>query len=94
VAAVCAGMAVVHLRGQLKALAGGQGEHRVEGATVLELVRALESSEPALAGWILDERGDLRRHINVFVNGEQARPTAAAGPDDRVDVIPAISGGT
>ena len=50
-------MAVVCIRGQLKALAGGQGEHQLEGATVVDLLRALEAGQPALAGWILDERG-------------------------------------
>jgi molybdopterin synthase sulfur carrier subunit len=87
-------MAVVYIRGQLKALAGGQGEHRLDGATVVELLRALEAGQPALAGWILDERGSVRRHINVFVNGEQSRGDAPAAPGDRIDVIPAISGGT
>jgi sulfur-carrier protein len=87
-------MAVVCIRGQLKALAGGQGEHRLDGATVVELLRALEADQPALAGWIIDERGSVRRHINVCVNGEQSRGDAPAAPGDRIDVIPAISGGT
>jgi molybdopterin synthase sulfur carrier subunit len=86
-------MAVVCIRGQLKALAGGAGEHELDGATVVELLRALEADQPALAGWILDERGQVRRHINVFVNGEQSRGAAATAPGDRIDVIPAISGG-
>jgi sulfur-carrier protein len=87
-------MAVVCIRGQLKALAAGQAEHQLEGATVADLLRALEAEQPALAGWILDERGEVRRHINVFVNGEQSQGTAPAAPGDRIDVIPAISGGT
>jgi sulfur-carrier protein len=87
-------MAVVCIRGQLKALAAGQGEHQLEGATVADLLRALEAEQPALSGWILDERGQVRRHINVFVNGEQSRGAAPAAPGDRIDVIPAISGGT
>ncbi|HEX6712344.1 MAG TPA: MoaD/ThiS family protein [Thermoleophilaceae bacterium] len=85
--------AVVRLRGQLKKLAGDQGEHHVEGASVGELMRALEQSQPALAGWILDERGRIRRHINVFVNAEQARERDAVEAGDCVDVLPAISGG-
>ncbi len=86
-------MAVVCLRGQLKTLAGGQGEHRLEGATVLALLRALEAEQAALAGWILDERGAIRPHLNVFVNGAQSEGAAAVAPDDRIDLIPAISGG-
>jgi molybdopterin converting factor small subunit len=57
------------------------------------VLRALESSEPALSGWILDERGHIRRHINVFVNSEQAREDSVVAGGDTVDVLPAISGG-
>jgi molybdopterin converting factor small subunit len=85
-------MALVRLRGPLKALAGG-AEHPVEGATVAELLARLEREQPALHGWILDERGRIRRHINVFVNGERGGEDTAVAPDDRVDVLPAISGG-
>jgi molybdopterin synthase sulfur carrier subunit len=83
----------VRLRGQLKKLAGDQAEHQLEGATVAELMRTLERSHPALAGWILDERGRIRRHINVFVNAEQAQEDDPVAAGDRVDVLPAISGG-
>jgi sulfur-carrier protein len=86
-------MAVVCLRGPLKRLAGDRGEHAVEGATVGEVIRALEAANPATGGWILDERGVIRRHINVFVNGELGEQDTAVVADDRVDVIPAISGG-
>jgi sulfur-carrier protein len=86
-------MALIRLRGQLKMLARDQGEHEVAGTTVVEVLRALERAEPALAGWILDERSHIRRHINVFVNAEQAREDDAVDSGDRLDVLPAISGG-
>jgi molybdopterin synthase sulfur carrier subunit len=86
-------MALVRLRGPLKRLAGDRAEHAIEGATVVELLRALERTHPATGGWILDERGSIRRHINVFVNGELGGAETAVGADDRVDVLPAISGG-
>ena len=86
-------MAHVCLRGTLRTLAGGRPDHQVPGATVGEVLRALERSKPALSGWILDERGLIRRHINVYVNGEAGREATAVGEDDRVDVLPAISGG-
>ena len=86
-------MAVVRLRGPLKQLTGDRPEHMVDGATVGELLRALEAAHPAAGGWILDERGVVRRHINVFVNGELGGQETAVTPQDRVEVIPAISGG-
>ncbi len=86
-------MPVVRVRGPLKELAGGRSDHQLEGTTVHDLLRALEGEHPAVAGWIIDERGAIRRHINVFVNGERGDNGTAVGPHDRVEVLPAISGG-
>ena len=85
--------AVVRVRGPLRTLAGGRGEHELTGATVLELLRALEQRHPGLRGWILDERGQIRRHINVFVNGERGGGGDGGAAGDRVEVLPAITGG-
>ena len=86
-------MATVRLRGPLKRLAGDRPAQLVEGDTVVELLQALEREHPAVRGWILDERGVIRRHINVFVNGELGEGRTRVGAEDRVDVLPAISGG-
>ena len=86
-------MTTVRLREPLKRLAGGRADHELEGATVADVLAALERDQPALAGWILDERGHLRRHINVYVRGERGGADTPVGADDRVDVLPAISGG-
>ena len=86
-------MAVVRVRGPLKRVAGDRSEHEVEGSTVVEVLRALERAHPPLGGWILDERGLIRRHVNVFVNGELGSEGTVVGAEDRVDVLPAISGG-
>jgi sulfur-carrier protein len=86
-------MALVRLRGPLKKLAGDRSDHPIEGGTVGELLRELERTHPAVAGWILDERRLIRRHLNVFVNGEQGREDTPVDTKDRVDIIPAISGG-
>jgi sulfur-carrier protein len=86
-------MAHVRLRGPLKRLAGDRAEHAVDGASVGELLAAIEHAHPAAKGWILDESGTLRRHINVFVNGELGGQDTRVGAEDRIDVLPAISGG-
>jgi molybdopterin synthase sulfur carrier subunit len=86
-------MATVRIREPLKKLAGGEGEHTIDGATVAELLSEFERTYPALSGWILDERGAVRRHINVFVNGERGEEDTAVSADDRIDILPAISGG-
>src|SRR3954454_1114767 len=86
-------VAVRRLRGALKQVAGGQAEHALEADTVAALLRALEHEQPATRGWILDERGRIRPHINVFVNGEYGAEETAVAAGDRIDVLPAISGG-
>jgi molybdopterin converting factor small subunit len=86
-------MAVVSVRGPLRKLAGNTAEHELAGSNVVELLRALEVSHPGTSGWILDERGQIRRHINVFVNGERGSETTAVRTGDRIEVIPAITGG-
>jgi sulfur-carrier protein len=86
-------MPVVRLRAPLSELAGGRRELRLEGGTVREVLRALEREHPATAGWILDEQVTIREHVNVFVNGEKGREDTVLAADDRIHVIPSISGG-
>ena len=86
-------MALVCVHGPLRELAGGAGEQELQAATVLELLRELERERPALAGWIVDERGLIRRHINVFVNGERGGEHTMVAAGARVEILPAITGG-
>jgi molybdopterin synthase sulfur carrier subunit len=86
-------MATLRVHGPLKALAGGRAEHELPATTVGTLLAALEAEHPALRGWVLDERAALRRHINIYVNGERGDTDTALSEGDRVEVLPAISGG-
>ena len=86
-------MATVRLRAPLSELAGGRRELELEGTTVAEVLRALEEEHPDVKGWILDEQGNIREHINVFVNKEYGREETAVVSSDRLHVLPAISGG-
>jgi sulfur-carrier protein len=84
---------LIFVHGPLRQLAGGVREHELQATTVLGLLRELEREHPALGGWIVDERGLIRRHINVFVNGERGREDTAVAADARVEILPAITGG-
>ena len=86
-------MPVLCVHGTLRQLAGGGAEHQLEGPTVIALLRELERTHPDVSGWIVDERGLIRRHINVYVNGERGGEETAVGAEDRVEVLPAITGG-
>jgi molybdopterin converting factor small subunit len=86
-------MPTVRLRAPLKDLAGGTSDVRLRGSTVGEVLRSLEREHPKTVGWVLDETGRIRRHVNVFVNGERGDEHHPVGPDDVVHVLPSITGG-
>lgn len=72
-------------------------EGEVEGATVREVVDALERRHPGLRSYIVDDTGRLRRHVNVFIGeepiGDRERLGDAVSPSDRVFILQALSGG-
>lgn len=87
-------MATVHLPRSLVALFPGT-ERRVqaEGATVSEIIDALDARVPGLRNRLVDAGPSLRRHINVYVDGEPAELTTPVPETSTVHVIPAVSGG-
>ncbi len=87
----------VRLPSQLRALVGGAGEVIVEATTVREAIHAVESRHPGLAARVLDEAGELRRFVNVFVADEDVRflegldtPLTSGAV---VSLVPAVAGG-
>jgi molybdopterin synthase sulfur carrier subunit len=87
-------MALVMLRAPLKERADGQGQVDVPGDSLGVLLRELERRFPRLEGWVLDEHGTIRRHVNVFVDGERGREDTPLLPGARIHVLPSISGGS
>jgi molybdopterin converting factor small subunit len=87
-------MAVVKLRAPLKDLAGGNREIAIDGTSVGQVLRELEHQHPKIIGWVLDEHGRVRRHVNVFVDGERVREDAPVAADTTLHVLPSISGGS
>ncbi|HEY3522601.1 MAG TPA: MoaD/ThiS family protein [Candidatus Limnocylindrales bacterium] len=65
----------------------------VEGSTVAEVVAALDERWPGVGDRVLDAGPTIRRHINVFVDGEPAALDTAVGDASVVHVIPAVAGG-
>jgi sulfur-carrier protein len=86
-------MAVVMLRAPLRDRADGSSAIELAGSSVGEVLRDLERRYPRLEGWIVDEHGRIRRHVNVFVDGERCAAETPVGPEARIHVLPSISGG-
>lgn len=74
-----------------------QVECAPEGATVGESLAAVFERHPRLRGYIVDEQGAVRKHMNVFVDGVQIRDRAGLSdpvtPHSEIYVIQALSGG-
>jgi molybdopterin converting factor small subunit len=86
-------MPKVILTGSIRQHAGGLASAEVEGETVWAAIAALERLSPALRGWVIDERGALRRHVRIFHRGAAVSLDAPLAPHDELHVIGAISGG-
>jgi molybdopterin converting factor small subunit len=86
-------VAIVKLRAPLKDLAGGDREVAIDGSSVGEVLRELERRHPKITGWVLDEQGRVRRHVNVFVDGERVREDAPLERGATIHVLPSITGG-
>lgn len=84
-----------HLYTFFPALEGA--ELRVQAGTVAEVMRAMEALAPGFAFYVCDERGRLRRHVNVFVDDQMIcdRNTLSdrVTVDSRVLIMQALSGG-
>ena len=89
----------VLLPGVLAALAGGEKHLKVEpaGGTLGDLLDALAAEHPMLGRRIRDETGQVRRFVNVYVDGDDVRfggGLAAEVPDGaEVQVLPSVAGG-
>ena len=69
----------------------------VVGATVRAVLDAVFAQNPRLRGYIVDEQGSLRRHMSVFVDGQQIvdrdRLSDSVRPASEIYVMQALSGG-
>jgi len=81
----------------LRALAKGNADVQAKGDTIGDLIGDLERQFPGLRERLLDDAGELRRFINIYVNQEDIRfldnKATALKDGDEVAIVPAIAGG-
>ena len=81
----------------LRRLTNGQSEVQVEASTLQEAVVALEQQYPGLNSRILEDNGEIRRFVNVYINGEDVRflggLQASVKERDEISIVPAVAGG-
>ena len=81
----------------LRALTAGAATVEVEGSTVSAVLQSLEEVHPGFASRLLDDEGQLRRFVNVFVADDDIRfldgMDTAVAEGAEVSIIPAVAGG-
>lgn len=81
----------------LRSLTKGSAEVQAKAGSVLDLIADLESQYPGLRDRIVDESGEIRRFVNVYVNEEDIRfldgDRTPLKDGDEVSIVPALAGG-
>ncbi len=79
--------------------ASGAGEIALHapGTTLSEAFDAMFARYPTLRGYVFDERGGVRHHVAIFIDGtalaDKAHPRAALSPSTEIYIMQALSGG-
>jgi molybdopterin converting factor small subunit len=90
-------MATVRIPTPLRKLTEGKEEVTASGATIAEVIASLEQSYPGIKARICDDKGDVRRFVNIFANEEDIRflqnLDTPVSEKDEISIVPAIAGG-
>lgn len=90
-------MAKVRIPTPLRKLTAGADVVNADGATVADLIVSLEAAHPGLRERLLDDKGQVRRFVNIFVGDEDIRflqqLSTPLTDQTEVSIVPAIAGG-
>ncbi len=81
----------------LRKLTNGATSVDAEGSTIGAIVESLDASYPGMKERLVDESGDLRHFVNIYLNGEDVRYLAGlnspVGDRAELSIVPAVAGG-
>ncbi len=88
---------MVRIPTPLRRMTNGQDKVELQESRLSELIENLETSYPGFKERLIDENGELRYFVNIYLNGEDVRfleglDTAAAAGDE-ISIVPAVAGG-
>ena len=87
----------VNVTSVIQSVVNGQREFPAEGQTVAELIADVDRRYPGFAQRVADERGELHRFVNVYLNDEDVRylggKNTPVSDGDVVSFLPALAGG-
>ena len=90
-------MAQFRIPGPLRRLSDGQTTVDVQAADLASAIEALDARYPGFRDRLLDDKGELRQFVNVYVNDEDVRLGSGlsekVGERDEISIVPAVAGG-
>lgn len=90
-------MAKIKIPTPLRKFTNGESEVKGSGNTVNELVVKLDETCPGIKDRLLDEGGNPRKFVNIYVNGEDIRFSQGLetriNENDEISIVPAVAGG-
>lgn len=90
-------MIKVRIPTPLRPLTKNQGEVEAKAASIAEMIETLDAAHPGLKDRLCDDKGELRRFVNIYVNEEDIRflkgKETSLKDGDEVSIVPAIAGG-
>ena len=88
---------LVRIPTPLRSLTKGTAQVEAKGSTVIDIIGDLERQYPGMRDRLVDESGEIRRFVNVYVNQEDVRfldgDKTAIKDGDEVSIVPAMAGG-
>ena len=88
---------LVRIPTPLRRMTNGQAKVEIDANNVGDMVEQLDSSYPGFKARLVDENGDLRYFVNIYLNGEDVRflqgLDTATKSGDEVSIVPAVAGG-
>ena len=88
---------LVRIPTPLRRMTNGQAKIELESAKLGEMVEQLDASYPGFKARLVDETGEMRYFVNIYINGEDVRFLQGLDTDiksgDEVSIVPAVAGG-
>ena len=88
---------LVRIPTPLRRMTNGEAKVELESSNVAELVEKLDSTYPGFKDRLVDENGELRYFVNIYLNGEDVRflqgLDTSTNSGDEVSIVPAVAGG-
>ena len=89
---------LVRIPTPLRRMTNGQDKVQIDASNLGEIINRLESDFPGFKERLLDESGELRYFVNIYLNGEDVRflqgTDTSTKSGDEVSIVPAVAGGS